>query len=105
VNDKDQYVRIVVIHKDLQASESATITISMTGSYESTASLTRLVAPSVTSQFGLNLAGQTFDHSQDGTPLGEKTSDSINVNGEGQFVFTIDPLSVAFLEVRPQTLE
>eukprot|EP01102_Stenamoeba_stenopodia_P007627 TRINITY_DN2143_c0_g1_i2.p1 TRINITY_DN2143_c0_g1~~TRINITY_DN2143_c0_g1_i2.p1 ORF type:complete len:300 (-),score=40.39 TRINITY_DN2143_c0_g1_i2:283-1182(-) len=101
VNDDNQTIHVVVIHKDMNATQPATITLSLANDYQSTAQLTRLTAPSVTSEYGLNFAGQTFDGSQDGYPVGEETYTTVTMNSNRQFVFTLDPLSVAFLEIIP----
>eukprot|EP01102_Stenamoeba_stenopodia_P010028 TRINITY_DN2976_c0_g1_i1.p2 TRINITY_DN2976_c0_g1~~TRINITY_DN2976_c0_g1_i1.p2 ORF type:complete len:184 (+),score=37.69 TRINITY_DN2976_c0_g1_i1:1065-1616(+) len=98
-NDATQTVRVVVIHKDLNSTQPANITINVSGSDDSSvAKVTRLVAPSPYSQFNVTLAGQTFDGSEDGTPVGSYAYETVS-GSNGMYSFAVQPLTVAFFEL------
>jgi len=99
INNETQTVRVVVIHKDLNATQAASVTINISNASNSApARLTRLMAPSPYSFFNVTLAGQTFDGSLDGSPVGAYFYETIT-GSNGAYSFSVPPLTVAFLEV------
>jgi len=96
-------IRVIVIHKDMTANSSATVSISLSNSiginYSTNASIVRLLASNVLSKTGITLAGQTFDGTTDGNPLGTRTTTPIVADSNGVFSFQVDPISAAFLEI------
>lgn len=100
VADVDGMTRIVVIHKDPNATSLATVTVTpANGAAFGTAQLYRMQPASggVFAKVGISFAGQTFDGSQDGLPLGTRTPEAVPANG-GTFSFTVPQASIAILE-------
>jgi hypothetical protein len=74
-------LRLVVINK---SSKSGTIHLALSG--DKSASVTRLLAPSLGSKDGVTIGGQTFDGSSDGKLLGTQRLEVLKpVNGLYQF--------------------
>lgn len=93
--------RVVVVHKDFDAAAGpATVTVvpSTAARGRGAGSLVRLVAPGndVLAKNGITFAGQTFDGSINGEPVGTHVEESVPVVG-GSYVFSLPPLSVAIL--------
>jgi hypothetical protein len=98
--------RVVLVHKDLAAAaEGADAQVTVTlpvawGATAPTAQLLRLVAAGndAGAKSGVSFAGQTFDGSADGLPLGQRVAESVPRVG-GSYSFTLPPRSAAILEV------
>jgi len=99
VRDGDnQDIRIVVVHKDITTKVPATVTIKLSGSYQNSASLLTVEAPSPYSQTGITIGGQTFDGTQTGAPVGNQKT--VTVTGSSNsYSFTVLPSSIALLTV------
>ncbi|MBC8121196.1 MAG: hypothetical protein H7Y22_05065 [Gemmatimonadaceae bacterium] len=97
--DNKGVTRIVALNKDLGASGNARIQIS--GTYPA-ATLVQLSGSSAYARTGLTLAGQTFDGTMDGKPLGTYTSSSV-APSNGTYVFSLPKSSAAMLTIPPGT--
>jgi hypothetical protein len=92
--DSSNTVRVLVINKDQSASGDVSITLTGFGN----GTLSKLVAPSVSSKTGVTWAGQTFDGSSDGTIQGTESSTTVMPNSN-VYTFSIAPTSAALLTV------
>ena len=96
-------LRVVVVHKDLAAAAAADVSVlpaAGAAAAPPTATLLRLLAAgnNATARFGVSFAGQTFDGSTDGLPLGERVAESVPLVG-GRYAFSLPPRSAAILEI------
>ena len=92
---------VLCIHKDPAAAGSARVAVTMPpGIPAREALLARLVAPSVTAPYGVTFAGQTFDSSVDGLPLGQRVRERVPVDASGEMAFTLAPASAAILSIQ-----
>ena len=110
-------LKVVVVHKDLAATAPARVSFSIpyAGNETVQGELSRLLAPSITSEYNVTLAGQTYDGSVDGFPIGTQTLEQVvgTPTGSGalQFAFSVQPLSAALLQIqlvqppKPEQLE
>lgn len=98
--------KVVVLHKDLAATDNATVTVALPpafgalASVGATASVRFLSAsggPYATS--GVYFGGQTFDGSPDGSVQGQPLLTPVQPDAEGHFVFSIAPLTAAVLTI------
>jgi hypothetical protein len=94
--------RVVVVHKDYNATQDAQITVQLPAGVKLTqaASLATLKTSSgeITSRYGLSFQGQTFDGSQDGKPVGPPAPTSVPASTDGaSYTFTMSPTSIAVL--------
>ena len=94
---------VVVVHKDLAAAAAADVSVlpaAGAAAAPPTATLLRLLAAgnNATARFGVSFAGQTFDGSTDGLPLGERVAESVPLVG-GRYAFSLPPRSAAILEI------
>lgn len=93
-------VNILLIHKDLNANVSAKVTFSVTMPLlGDQAYCIRLLAPSAASTFGVTLAGQTYDGSQDGFPSGKYETEAIKADESGSFTILIPQVSAALCTI------
>jgi hypothetical protein len=100
LKDASGTFRVAVIHKDLYTTDSTTVNVLPSAGYSGNeARLFRLLSidNSATAKSGVTFAGQTFDGSQDGMPLGTPLSERVPVVN-GLFSFTLAPRSAAILE-------
>jgi hypothetical protein len=95
--DRAGTVRVVVINKDLTAP--ADVDIRLPGKYAG-ATLKRLEAPSLDATTGLTYAGQTFDGSADGNPMGTLQPEPIAVI-DSALRFRVAPATAALMTVTP----
>lgn len=93
--DKTGVVRVIVINKE--TASAGEITLKLAGSK---ASVKRLIAPSLGATEGITWAGQTFDGSKDGTPVGVAIEESISIK-DGTLNLKLTPASAALLTVLP----
>jgi Glycosyl hydrolase family 79 C-terminal beta domain len=91
--DAQQVVRVVLLNKDTVLGGKARIQLSIP---RTSGVLTRLSAPSVSASNGVTLAGQTFDGTVDGLPLGPYTSEQV-VPQNGSYSLDLPPASAALL--------
>ena len=94
--DGTNTVRVLVINKDQSASGEVAVNLSGYGN----ATLSYLLAPSVSAKTGVTWQGQTFDGSPDGTIQGNQTTSSVSP-ASGTYTFSIQPGSAALLTVNP----
>lgn len=93
--DNQGTIRVVALNKDLNISGNARIQLSGTSG---SGTLVRLTAPSVSAKTGLTLAGQTFDGTKTGKPVGTYTSTSLS-STNGTYVFSLPKASAAMLTI------
>jgi Glycosyl hydrolase family 79 C-terminal beta domain len=96
--DTQQVVRVVLLNKDTALGGKARIQLS---SLRSTGVLTRLRAPKVNATSEVTLAGQTFDGTVDGLPLGLYTSEQV-LPENGSYSLDLPPASAALLTLNPR---
>lgn len=90
--------RVVILHKDGNASAAARASVSFPSPCPPSASIARLVAPSLHSPTGAAFAGQTFDGTTDGLPVGKKVEERVQAHG-GVFEFEVGAGSALLLSV------
>jgi hypothetical protein len=93
--DRAGMVRVLVINKELAAP--AEVEMHLPGR-QAVATLKRLEAPSLDATSGLIYAGQTFDGSADGNPVGALKQEVLTEQ-DGVLRFPIGPASAALLSV------
>jgi hypothetical protein len=109
VVDAANTLRIVVIHKNLTASSPLNVIIQIPpqlinghdGIISEAPAAQLLILHStqnVTSRYGIVYAGQTYDHSLDGKPVGKRESIAVQPM-DGAYSFVMDPLSIAMLVI------
>lgn len=91
--DRKGVLRVVVINKDRE--NVADMTLHVAGSQ---AALTRLEAPSLNVTKGIIYAGQTYDGSTDGNPLGTRKEEPVAISG-GTLRIQVGPASAALLTI------
>ena len=91
---------LVAIHKDPNATQGASVRVAPPAG-EAVAGaggqLARLAAPSALSRYGVSFAGQTFDGSSDGAPVGQRVTEAVPVQAGGALEFFLPPASAALL--------
>jgi hypothetical protein len=92
--DSSGNVRLLLINKDTTAI--GLVEVQLAG--YSTAVVTRLTAPTYQSSTGLTLAGQTFDNSTDGTPLGTAYAEFVTPVA-GTYSVALPPTTAVLLTV------
>jgi hypothetical protein len=101
-------VRVAVINKNMAADAPSTVSVTLNqglfANYSTTATLARLKAASPYSHTGITLAGQTFDGSLDGKPVGNRQVSSVALMN-GAFSFSIDAASAALIEIPKWTAQ
>jgi len=91
---------VVVIHKDINATQPAVVTITPGKKLTGDAQLSLLKSSTdVSAKLGLSYAGLTFDGSQDGKPVGTRKTIPITPNSSGDYNFSIDPTTIVVLEL------
>ena len=95
--DDQGVMRVLVINKDL--SDSGDVHISIPGASQN-ATLIRLEAPDVESKTGVTLAGQTFDGSTNGLPVGSRVETSLSLSNSGTYDFDLSETSAAILTIQ-----
>ena len=94
VRDAADHVRVLAINKNLASSVDLTLQTGQTGQ----ATIKRLTAPAIAVSEGLRYAGQTFDDSPDGKPVGEIKVEKPEVH-DGAANFQIAPASAVLLTI------
>lgn len=95
--DAQRVVRVVLLNKDTRLGGKTRIQLS---SLRSAGILTRLRAPAVNATNGVTLAGQTFDGTVDGLPLGPYTSEKV-MPQNGSYTLDLPPASAVMLTLNP----
>ena len=91
---------LVAIHKDANATAPASVRVAPPPGLAvagAGGTLARLAAPSVRARYGVSFAGQTFDGSADGLPVGQRVTEAVPVQAGGGMVFVLPPASAALL--------
>jgi hypothetical protein len=91
--DRKGVVRVVIINKDLQAD--CDVVLEVPGR---SGSLKRLTAPSPDATKGIRLAGQSYDDTPDGNPVGALVTEVARNDGRG-FQVRIGPASAVLLTI------
>ena len=97
-------ISVIILHKNANATAAATVAIALgvhEADYAHTASLVRLQSSGgLTAQFGITLAGQTYDGSTDGQPVGEWKEEQVEREAGAPFVLAVEPLDAVMLQIR-----
>ena len=93
--DRKGVTRLVIINKD--SGTTGDLTIHLPGAK---AAVKRLSAPSPGATEGMTFAGQTWDHSADGDPIGAVQEENIPISG-GVLQMQIAPTTAALVTVSP----
>lgn len=91
---RNQSVRVAVINHE--ASTSGTVALQLPDG------LRQAVVTRLTSSEPLRLAGQTFDGSRDGRPVGTAYGEILEADGNGQLLLAMGAASAALLTLTPQ---
>ena len=91
--DQSGTVHVMIINKDENFSGNVQIKLEGYGAGQ----LTRLAAPSYKSTDGVTIAGQTFDSSIDGKPLGTRVTEPVESDNGGIYTVSVQPTSAALL--------
>ena len=94
VRDSAGHVRVLAINKDL----TKFIDLTLQTGHEGRATLKRLTAPAIAVSEGLRYAGQTFDDSKDGKPVGELKLETPAMH-DGAIHFQITPASAVVISI------
>jgi len=102
--DSKGQTRVMVIHKDITATEAADVTITLPPgvSLSGYASLLRLTPGpgGVSSSSGLSFAGLTYDNTTDGLPTGTLAPQSVPANSDHHgYSISVSPVSVVILDL------
>ena len=93
-------VRVVILHKDYNATSPTSVNISITTQHSPYAGhYIVLKADSIFSNFGLTYAGQTYDDSRDGMPMGRFISQSVQADSSGVYHLLVQPASAVLLTI------
>jgi hypothetical protein len=92
VQGVDGHTRIVIINKDEKYTGAVRVNVPGFTS----ATISRLLAPSLSSLSGVTLGGQTYDGSPDGTLQGQQSLEYIQAT-DGSFTLTMPVVSAALL--------
>ena len=99
--DRSGETRVVVLHKDPDASTNASITIAPLGRLSGQASLVRGLpgAEGISSTWSdaISFGGQSFASSSNGEPTGTPTSEKLSPTGSGAYSFALPPASFVIL--------
>ena len=77
-------VRVLILHKDYNATAPASVNITIANQQNPSAGrYIVLKADSIFSNFGLTYAGQTYDNTKDGMPMGQFVSESVQADDSG----------------------
>ena len=95
-------LKVLVIHKDLNATEDAVVQVDLSSSMSSfpAGELIRLTAPAASEQYNITLAGQTYWGSKGGEPRGQFVSEKVQASTSGVYAFHLPKLTVALLTVQ-----
>lgn len=91
---QSQAVRVAVINKE--PTTHGTVALQLPAGFRQ-AVVTRLTAPSSRSADQVRLAGQTFDGSRDGRPVGTAYGEVLEADSEGQLLLAMGAASAALL--------
>eukprot|EP01088_Endostelium_zonatum_P013530 TRINITY_DN2818_c0_g1_i1.p1 TRINITY_DN2818_c0_g1~~TRINITY_DN2818_c0_g1_i1.p1 ORF type:complete len:499 (-),score=79.48 TRINITY_DN2818_c0_g1_i1:80-1576(-) len=92
--------KVVVIHKDINTHQSAEVTVVPASRGSGVAYLMHMVAKGgVYAKDGISLGSVTFDGTQSGAPIGRFVRQTIHANSAGNFVFSVAPATIAYLQI------
>jgi len=101
---RENSVHFVIAHKDLNATDLATVTLIVPAGARDypDAEVYRLSAPNAASEFGLNFAGQTYDNTKDGFPSGTIQPEIVPPASArvGVYRISVKPISAVLVRVR-----
>ena len=97
-------IRIAILHKDLNASAPAAVSLDLSASLSAfpRAAVLRLLAPSPRSTYGLRIAGLTFDGTEDGRPSGDVDVEYVDASSAGVYEVDASPISLVLVMIDPQ---
>ena len=91
-------MNVLVIHKDMNATENATVTILPPAGMRlrNEVVVVRLLpgADGVYSSSGISLGGLTFDGTGNGVPVGTPVNETVAANADGGWTVTVQPLTL-----------
>lgn len=92
-DERNQSVRVAVIHRD--PGQSGTVNVQLP------AGMRQAVVTRLTTTAPLRLAGQTFDGSRDGRPIGTAYGEILQADEDGQLALSLPASSGALLTLTP----
>ena len=94
-------VRVVVLHKGYNDTTPASITVALSNSQQPQPAAHYIVlrADSIYSNFGLTYAGQTYDGTKDGLPIGQYVSTSVQPDSSGKYQLSVQTASATLLTI------
>ena len=94
---------VVVLHKNPNSTAAATVSVSLGGQeaqYGLSATLVRLRSSGgLEAQFGITIAGQTYDNNTAGMPVGEWKPETVVRKAGAAFEFELEALEAAVLQI------
>ena len=95
-------LKVLLLHKDLRALSSASVHLDLSSVLSSfpVGELIRLEAPSAEERFNITLAGQCYQGTTAGEPVGNWTATAVAPSAMGMYSIQLPPISVALLTVR-----
>eukprot|EP01104_Vermistella_antarctica_P017897 TRINITY_DN6457_c0_g1_i1.p1 TRINITY_DN6457_c0_g1~~TRINITY_DN6457_c0_g1_i1.p1 ORF type:complete len:399 (-),score=56.62 TRINITY_DN6457_c0_g1_i1:47-1243(-) len=97
--------KVIIIHKDVDATSPANVSVSIPLLLNANCSSASVDVLETTSPSGVNAtdgivyAGRTFDGTVNGTYLGQYAPESMTQSSRGVFSWSVDPLTVAVLNL------
>ena len=105
--DQENTIKCAILHKDLLANPyiPATINIDLSNSLQDfpTARVERLVGRGPYDPYGVSFAGQTYDGSKDGRPIGHRIYERVTPTSAGIYTFHVTPMTSVLFTVRTRT--
>lgn len=95
--DARHIVRVVLINKDTRFTGQVEVAL---GGYAAPVSYA-LAAPGFNAISGISYAGQTFDNTPDGNPLGTQHAPALPVTAAGHYSYNFNGVGAVLLEFRP----
>ena len=102
VRGSSSEVRVVILHKDYNATTPATLSVSLPTSHSQSPAAHYIVlkASSIFDNFGITYAGQTYDGTTDGLPMGQFVSSSVEPDSSGKYQLSVQPTSAVLLTIQ-----
>ena len=101
---KMNVLSVVILHKDLQATTPANVSFTLPSStLFPIARAVRLESSSPYNEFKIQFAGQTYDGSSDGTPVGDFAFETVTPSKTGTYTVFIQPISSILITMQVPT--
>ena len=94
--------KVLLLHKDLNSTVPASVDVDLSSSMSAfpVGELIRLLAPAASESYNITLAGQTYQGSKQGEPVGSYRGERIQPSTAGVYSFTLPPITVALLTIQ-----